>query len=264
LNIDNEVRSTGSTKSQEPREDYYEILNVPYGASKGLVRESYIRLKSAFSGNNNAFYSLISETEAQAMLTRIEEAFRILNDDIRRREYDRSIGFETEEAQSSDLSFPPSAARLDNGYGHAPTRHSLPVDSVTDIVHEQSGAAVPSTGPRTGASGQRPGPAIRRHSDEITQQIQDLIASGDCGDGTLYRRLRELANVSEDEMQARTKVCISYIRAIESNDYQNLPQPVFVKGFLRSYLRYLSVPDVDRMVKAFADKHDEWLRRTER
>ncbi len=235
----------------EVREDYYEVLNVPYGASKSLVREAYIRLKSAFSANANAFYSLISDAEAQAMLAKIEEAFRVLNDDIRRREYDRSIGFETEEAQSSDLSF---VSPL-----QTPSVRGPAIEVASEVTPEY---IQPQTGnmARSGALSQRPGPVLRKNSEEIAQQMTEMVASGDAGDGTLFKKLRELAGVTSDEIQSRTKVCVEYIRAIEANDFSHLPQPVFVKGFLRSYLRYLSVPDPDRMVKAFAEKYDQWLK----
>jgi curved DNA-binding protein CbpA len=240
-----------SKATGEAREDYYEILNVPYGASKSLVREAYIRLKSAFSVNANAFYSLISDAEAQGMLAKIEEAFRVLNDDIRRREYDRSIGFETDEAQSSDLSFasPPPA----------PSMRGPAIEVNHEVTPE---FAQPPAGnlARSGALSQRPGPVLRKNSDEVAQQMNEMLVDADVGDGSSFKKLRELAGVTSDEIQSRTKVCVEYIRAIEANDFSHLPQPVFVKGFLRSYLRYLSVPDPDRMVKAFAEKYDQWLK----
>jgi len=101
-------------------------------------------------------------------------------------------------------------------------------------------------------------PVARKASDELRDKMNELIdQSEDIGDGGLFCSLRELAGASQEELQERTKVCIEYIRAIEENAYKKLPQSVFVKGFLRSYLKYLAAPRAEEMVAAFAKRLDE-------
>jgi curved DNA-binding protein CbpA len=95
-------------------------------------------------------------------------------------------------------------------------------------------------------------------ADDTQAVFAELIATADAGDGDLYKRLREAAGVAEDEIVERTKVSIAYIRAIESNRFDRLPQAVYVKGFLRSYFRYLSVPDAERLVSAFSTRLTDW------
>jgi hypothetical protein len=106
-------------------------------------------------------------------------------------------------------------------------------------------------------------PAIKTRAsgvskEEVQAVFRELVSTGDHGDGDLYRRLRETAGVSDDEMQERTKVSIGYLRAIEGNRFERLPQAVFVKGFLRSYFRYLNVPDSEKMVNAYGARLHDW------
>ena len=42
------------------------------------------------------------------------------------------------------------------------------------------------------------------------------------------------------------------IRALEADDYENLPEPTYVKGYLRAYCQLLSL-DPDRVVKMYSD-----------
>src|SRR5690606_15616492 len=71
---------------------YYEILNVDHDATRLEVRESYLRLKNTYGAGSAALYSLISEEDAAASMAKVEEAFRVLNDQVGRREYDLRLG----------------------------------------------------------------------------------------------------------------------------------------------------------------------------
>jgi len=42
------------------------------------------------------------------------------------------------------------------------------------------------------------------------------------------------------------------IRALESDDYENLPEPTYVKGYLRAYCQLLSI-DPDKIIKMYSD-----------
>ena len=53
--------------------------------------------------------------------------------------------------------------------------------------------------------------------------------------GTHLRTARERLGLSAAAVSARTRISPRMIRAIEENDTATLPQPVFVRGFLRSY-----------------------------
>jgi cytoskeleton protein RodZ len=62
--------------------------------------------------------------------------------------------------------------------------------------------------------------------------------------GTWLRRQREARQISLREVADRTKISLRYLQAMEEDRFEVLPAPVFAKGFLREYARYVGLsPD---------------------
>jgi len=59
--------------------------------------------------------------------------------------------------------------------------------------------------------------------------------------GEYLKKERESRNISLEEVSAGTKIRKVILEAIENDDVDALPATVFVKGFLRSYSRYLGL-----------------------
>jgi cytoskeleton protein RodZ len=59
--------------------------------------------------------------------------------------------------------------------------------------------------------------------------------------GTWLRRQREVREIDLREIADSTKVGMSYLRAFEDDRFDVLPAPVFAKGFLRQYARYVGL-----------------------
>ena len=63
--------------------------------------------------------------------------------------------------------------------------------------------------------------------------------------GTWLRRQRELREISLREIADVTKISIRYLEALEQDRFDVLPAPVFAKGFLREYARYVGLDAVE-------------------
>lgn len=59
--------------------------------------------------------------------------------------------------------------------------------------------------------------------------------------GTL-RAERERAGLSLEDISARTRIKISFLEAIEREQFESLPGPFFTRAFLRTYARELNLP----------------------
>ena len=59
--------------------------------------------------------------------------------------------------------------------------------------------------------------------------------------GERLRRARVERHLTLEEAEAATKIRARYLRALEEEDYEELPEPVFARGFLRTYARYLGL-----------------------
>ena len=65
--------------------------------------------------------------------------------------------------------------------------------------------------------------------------------------GAHLRQLREARGVSLEEIARVTRVTASYLRALEADDYESLPVPVFTRGFIRAYCQALGEPADEAM-----------------
>lgn len=62
--------------------------------------------------------------------------------------------------------------------------------------------------------------------------------------GEWLRRQREMREISLRDIADRTKISMRYLQAMEDNRFDLLPAPIFAKGFLREYARYVGLsPD---------------------
>ncbi|HEV7671640.1 MAG TPA: RodZ domain-containing protein [Thermoanaerobaculia bacterium] len=79
----------------------------------------------------------------------------------------------------------------------------------------------------------------------------DRPADGDPASfGIWLRRQREAREVGLREIADRTKISLRYLEALEENRFALLPAPVFARGFLREYARYVGL-NPDEVVNHF-------------
>jgi cytoskeleton protein RodZ len=81
--------------------------------------------------------------------------------------------------------------------------------------------------------------------------------------GTTLREARIRGRIDISEVEARTKIRAKYLRAIENEEWDLLPGPVYVKSFLRTYGDFLGVDSrllVDEYKRRYERPADQDLR----
>ncbi len=73
--------------------------------------------------------------------------------------------------------------------------------------------------------------------------------------GERLRRAREEQGLSQDEVSKHLRLSLSYLRALEEDDYDRLPEPPFIKGYLRNYARFLGLP-AEELARRFQQEVD--------
>ena len=81
--------------------------------------------------------------------------------------------------------------------------------------------------------------------------------SGSFGDW--LRRQRELREISLRDIADRTKISLRYLEAMEADRFELLPAPIFAKGFLREYARYVGLSPDDVVNHYLSVNHPEEL-----
>jgi flagellar biosynthesis protein FlhG len=80
--------------------------------------------------------------------------------------------------------------------------------------------------------------------------------------GALLRKVREAQGTDLEEIASRTKISLTYLRAIESEDFAALPAFVYARGFVHEVARYLSL-DPTQVTRTYLKRFREWVRVTE-
>jgi hypothetical protein len=68
--------------------------------------------------------------------------------------------------------------------------------------------------------------------------------------GEELRREREIRGISLKEISDATKISKRFLDALERNDHKTLPAPVFTRGFVREYARYVGL-NAEEMVNRY-------------
>ena len=88
------MQATGRSSAEvdmKPIEEqtYYEILEVAPNATAKEIQRAYEHAKEAFNNDSVAIYSLFSEQEIRQIQVAIEEAYRVLLEEVLRKSYDQ-------------------------------------------------------------------------------------------------------------------------------------------------------------------------------
>ena len=71
------------------------------------------------------------------------------------------------------------------------------------------------------------------------------------GIGHLLKRARRRQGVSLEEVEKATRIRKDYLQQLESDDHTAMPEPIYVRGFMKAYANYLGL-DGDRFAAQVA------------
>jgi Helix-turn-helix domain len=97
------------------------------------------------------------------------------------------------------------------------------------------------------------------HRDDVQETIRGLLAGAEVLSGPLLRTLRQAMGVEIKEIGARTRMSLVQIEALEEDAFDRLPAPVYYRGFVVSYLKYLGVDRPD-LADALTENYRAQLR----
>lgn len=191
--------------------NYYEILEVPVGASHDEIQEGYVKTKNAYSENSLALYSIMGQSECEEMLSQIEEAYSIISDPLKRKQYDLARGFN----QNENVENLVKASNLTDE-----REKKADTNKISRLVASKKFALEYSK------------------DDEFENEIEKTTDFS----GEFLKRVREYKKVDLGRLAEMTKVSKTYLGKIENEDTTNLPALVYVRGFVYQYAKCLKLP----------------------
>src|SRR5690606_12019062 len=73
--------------------------------------------------------------------------------------------------------------------------------------------------------------------------------------GSLLTRAREARGLTLEDAERDTRISRRYLHALENEQFEVIPAPVYARGFLRSYSQYLGL-DPQEMLMLFPREDD--------
>jgi hypothetical protein len=294
--------------------NYYEVLDIKPDAGQNEIRQAYFRAKAAYGKDSAAVYSLFDEQETRHVLDKIEQAYLVLSNPEKRREYDKVHGFlrsgdslpatKKPPQQSNVFSFARSSESADpaqaaahavfgsgtSGTDAFPQNHAPDPFSGEPAAHAENAEAAPAASappqpsreirhedystPRTLAAHGAAGPPVQEYSSSsltfttnenrlgIVRRIdlakpydkspamEEEISRETTFRGDFFRKVREYKGITIDELSEFTKISRTYINCIESEEFESLPAPAYLRGFIAQIAKTLKLPH-DKAASAY-------------
>lgn len=200
--------------------NYYELFQIPYGASSFEVRQAYKNILAIYEETSLATYSLFTEDERREILSKIEKAFLTLIDEQKRTSYDNAL------VNSGEV---PEDILIERAQ-----KKATPIFQINQARARGSNLA-----------------RIRKKIQEKgTRERASVMVKGDVISGNDLKNLRESLGVELEEVFQATKISPTTLDAIERDDITNLPPTIYLKSFLKSYAEVLQL-DVKTVVEGY-------------
>lgn len=97
------------------------------------------------------------------------------------------------------------------------------------------------------------------HREDIQELVKGLLSGAEVLGGPLLRSLRCAMGVEEAEICARIRLAQAQLVALEEDAFDKLPAPVYYRGFVVSYLKYLGLERPD-LADALTENYRAQLR----
>jgi DnaJ-class molecular chaperone len=201
--------------------NFYEMLDVMPDAAFFEIRHAYNASLQMYQADSLVSYSFFSQAERKEILTLLEKAYLTLINEKERQDYDNDLirlGIITEAAKKS-----PS---------------KMPV-CIFDINRDQGKSG-----------GLKNADAEFRAMIAANEHIEKILSKQEIRGSDLKAIRNELA-VPLEKIAQKTKVRIDYLHSIEEEDIAALPALVFLKGFIKSYLKYLCIEPLEEIYSRY-------------
>lgn len=198
----------------------YEILDVDPRATVAEIKRAFQIAVKTYGPGHMATASIFTEEQREQILNKVHEAYNILMDPERRRQWDdilRQKGLFPLEVEPPVRPIP---------LKEPPTPSTIPKPKILELQKRED-------------MGDK-----EEKARKIAELLEGARAKGQWS-GNILRQAREIMGLTVEDVAQKTKIGRGHIRSIEEDSYTFLPPDVYVKGFITQIAKTVGVdPEV--------------------
>ena len=202
--------------------NYYEMLDIKPDASALEIRGAYNAALQMYQPDSLVSYSFFSREERSKILALLEKAYLTLINETQRAIYDNEL-----------------TPLKETGAGEKNAAVKKAPVKIFDIN-------------RQGTS-----PVTRKNQNaelkikiSQNQRIGEILARPEIS-GADLREIRNELGVAIEKIHQETKIRLDYLNYMEEDKKEKLPVAVFLRGFVKSYLKSLCIEPADEITARF-------------
>jgi DnaJ-class molecular chaperone len=201
--------------------NYYEMLDIKPDATALIIRGAYNSALQMYQSDSLVSYSFFSQKERKEILAHLEKAYSTLINEKEREIYDNEL------------------IRL--GVIQATEKKAAvkgPV-SIFDINRQKDTFGM-----------MKANNAELKAKISRNQRIREIISQQEIR-GADLKEIRSELGVAIETIHQQTKIRLDYLNWIEDDKIEKLPAAVFLKGFIKSYLKCLCIEPADEITTRY-------------
>lgn len=246
---------------------HYRVMEVVPKASSKEIQAAYQILKRACALESTPLLPVLSDDALQQMQARVEEAYRNLIFLESRVIYDRSLvdaglldahdvrGLHGEApvTPAASTPVPESPAAVPEGTAETAAPNTTAATSAPAATADLPADASPVSVATPGTLADPP--AVQAESPQASPEPRPLPTTGEA-----LRLERQRLGQTLEAIASRTKIRQTFLAALEQEEWDRLPSPVFLRGFVREFALCLGLP-ADQVAKALLSRREQALAR---
>jgi len=193
------------------------MLDVKPDATALEIRSAYNSALQMYQSDSLVSYSFFSPEERKEILALLEKAYFILINEKERDLYDNELIL---------------LGIIDSTERNPAVKKPV---SIFDINRQSDASGI-----------------LKTHNAELkakvsqNQRIGEILSQQKIS-GTDLKAIRSELGVTIENIHRETKIRIDYLNCIEENNIEKLPAAVFLKGFIKAYLKCLYIETADEI-----------------
>ena len=201
--------------------NYYEILDIGTNATSAEIRGAYNVALQMYQPDSLVSYSFFSKGERDKILSLIDKAYFTLINEAQRAKYDNEMNLRETSVSADQHKAPPQPANI----------FEFNRRDIASLTRKNNKSAL-------------------KTKISQSQSIREILSRQKIT-GADLKAIREELGLAIETIHQETKIRLDYLHDIEEDKTEKLPAPVFLKGFVKAYLRSLCIENADDISTAY-------------